>query len=366
VQHNSKGKEMTKELLALLMWAAGWVSLALMAVPTIAYLFTGWKIRRDKLLAYLDSGALQVYYSQFPYNPSKHTDLPKRFRDQFNYLYGRRHFVAPMLLFTGMCVIGMWISVRSVQAIFHVAPSPIGLPRTALFALAGGFIWVLSDQLARIAKRDIGPKDVYGWAFRLILCIPFGLSVAHVANEGLADTLAFFMGTFPTQTLFTLARRIASSKLNMGDDGGDTKPELCCLQSVGRANAETFIDQGIDTIAALAWTDPVDLTIRTNFDFSYVLDCMSQALLWVYFEGKTRTLFPYSLRGSQEAIVLIRAYDRATDLTDPMSNSRQGKEIVAAVTGAAAATALPVEALLTALREVVADPYTQFIANVWK
>jgi hypothetical protein len=126
------------------------------------------------------------------------------------------------------------------------------------------------------------------------------------------------------------------------------------------------MDQGIDTIAALAWTDPVDLTIRTNFDFSYVLDCMSQALLWVYFEGKTRTLFPYSLRGSQEAIVLIRAYDRATDPTDPMATSPESKETIGAINSAAAAVGLPVEGFLTALRQVVADPYTQFIANVWK
>jgi hypothetical protein len=355
-----------KEMLALLMWAIGWIALALMVGPTIVYLLTGWKIRRDKLLAYLDSGALQVYYMQFPYNPSKEADLRKKFQDQFNYLYGRAHFIAPLLIFSGLSLTGMWISVRSVQAIFRVSPWPLGLPRTTLFALAGGFIWVLSDELARIAKRDIGPKDIYGWAFRLILCTPFGLSVAHIANEGLADTLAFFMGTFPTQTLFTVARRIASSKLNLGDDGDDTKPELCCLQSVGRANAEAFNDQGIDTIAALAWTDPVDLTIRTNFDFTYVLDCMSQALLWVYFEGKTRALFPYSLRGSQEAIVLIRAYDRATDPNDPIAASTQGKEKIGTVSSAAAAVGLPVEAFLTTLRQVVADPYTQFIANVWK
>ncbi len=357
---------MNPRTLALLMWATGGVTFALLVLPTIRYLMTGWKIRRDKLLAYLDSGALQTYYSQFPYNPSTQTDLCKRFREQFNYLYGRRHFVIPIFLFSALCAIGGWLSVRSVQAVFHVAPFPLGLPRTTLLALAGGFVWVLSDELARIARRDISPKDVYGWAFRLLLCIPFGLSVAHIANAGLADSLAFLMGTFPTQALFTIARRLSFSKLGLGDGGGDAKLELCSLQSVGREDAETFNDQGIDTIAALAWTDPVDLTIRTNFDFSYVLDCMSQALLWVYFEEKTRVLFPYSVRGSQEAIVLVRAYDQANNPGNPNTLYFYGTEVRQTMASAAAAVGLPVDAFLTTLRQVVADPYTLFIASVWK
>lgn len=155
-----------------------------MVGPTIVYLLTGCKIRRDKLLAYLDSGALQVYYSKFPYNPSAEADLSKRFRAQFNCLYGRAHYVMPLLLYSAFSVIGVRISGRSIQAVFHVAPSPLGLPQPAPFALAGGFIWVLSDELARISRRDIGPKDVNAWSFRLLLCIPFGLVVADIAIEG--------------------------------------------------------------------------------------------------------------------------------------------------------------------------------------
>src|ERR1035437_5882917 len=121
---------MNTKTFALIIWITGWTCLALMVGPTVVYLLTGCKIRRDKLLAYLDSGALQIYYSKFPYNPSAEEDLSKRFRAQFDYLYGRGHFVIPMLLFTALSVIGVWISGRSIQAVFHVAPSPLGLPRT--------------------------------------------------------------------------------------------------------------------------------------------------------------------------------------------------------------------------------------------
>ena len=32
----------------------------------------------------------------------------------------------------------------------------------------------------------------------------------------------------------------------------------------------------MSNIVALAWMDPIDLTIRTNFEFSFVVDCISQ------------------------------------------------------------------------------------------
>ena len=46
---------------------------------------------------------------------------------------------------------------------------------------------------------------------------------------------------------------------------------------------ERYKDEGITTICGLAYADPIDLTIRTNFDFNYVVDCVSQALMWIYF-----------------------------------------------------------------------------------
>ena len=79
------------------------------------------------------------------------------------------------------------------------------------------------------------------------------------------------------------------------------------MQSIGKSNAERFKDEGVTTISGLAYADPIDLTIRTNFDFNYVVDCVSQALMWIYF-GKKKDyakLFPLSLRGAQEVAAVM-------------------------------------------------------------
>ena len=91
--------------------------------------------------------------------------------------------------------------------------------------------------------------------------------------------IAFFLGAFPTTTLFTLARRFVSQTLKLGDDKESGDLELEKLQSVVKPNAERFKAEDISTITAMAYADPIDLTIRTNFDLNYVVDCMSQALM---------------------------------------------------------------------------------------
>ena len=115
------------------------------------------------------------------------------------------------------------------------------------------------------------------------------------------------LGAFPTGTLFTIARRLASTQLGVADDPQGQGLELEQLQSISKTNAERFYDEGIATIVQLAYTDPIDLTIRTNFDFTYVVDCFSQALLWIYFTDKSKGLAMYSLRGAQEVSSLMNS-----------------------------------------------------------
>ncbi|WP_157477174.1 hypothetical protein [Granulicella tundricola] len=314
-----------------------------------------------------DDQALSIYYDQFPWSNTREADLAKRFRHQVSYLYGRRHFIAPLSLFTILSLGAFWGLCRSAQFNAHVLKGEFVISKTAAAALLGAFLWCISDELARIVRRDLSPKDVYGWGFRILLSVPFGFAAAAVLTADVGVPVAFFLGAFPTQTLFTFARRIAVQKLAMGDQQSDSGLELQQLQSVSRGVAETFQDNGIETISALAWADPVDLTIRTNLDFNYVLDCMSQALLWVYFEDKTRILFRFSLRGSQEVLSLTNdlngvlvPFDSTQVLTPKQSQAKATLSNIAGILN------LTEAALLTTLLQSACDPYTTFINRVWR
>jgi hypothetical protein len=383
----------------------------LMVLPALIYLGTGWKIRRDKLFCDLNAPALEVYYEQFPWKLGQtakqeaaksaitsfsssgappeeaipelqsgnrdlqafrnlsEKDQKSEFRRQFHYRYGRRHFVLPFVLLILISSFAAWGMALSVKASFHIAQVAYALPKIAISALLGAFAWAVLDELGRIQRRDVAPYDVYIWNFRFLVLIPIGFAFAAVVSEDFGIPLAFFLGVFPTQTLFTLARRIVGQRFGLGEQVDEGVLELEKLQSVGRANAERFEDEGINTISTLAWADPIDLTIRTNFDFNYVLDCMSQALLWVYLQDQCKLLYKLSLRGAQEVHELVKDLDKIKielRVVQGVGLTRKQQLAVATLESAAREVGISTEALYGTFIQVAKDPYTVFIARVWE
>jgi hypothetical protein len=134
------------------------------------------------------------------------------------------------------------------------------------------------------------------------------------------------------------------------------------LQSVGKTSAERFNDEGVTTITGLAYSDPIDLTIRTNFDFNYVVDCVSQALDWIYFKDDCDKLFEFSLRGAQEIIFLTQLADGTEGVNAPATQARAEQTIK----DAAAKLGLSADAFRSTLDQIADDPYARFLFNVWQ
>jgi hypothetical protein len=336
--------------------------------PIVRYLTKHWAFRRDRLFGFLERGAIVYYYKQFrpgedPLKAVKAgagtltpADYMAAFKRDFNRWYGRKYYTAPLVMLSILTGVSAWWASKTLQSWTVDPSSSDSLRALVASALGGAFVWIISDELDRLRRRDFTVSDVYYYVFRLLLSIPFGWALTRATvTLQVGIPLAFFLGAFPTTTLFTIARRLGSQQLKLGDDAASGALELERLQSVGKSNAERFKDEGVTTICGLAYADPIDLTIRTNFDFTYVVDCVSQALMWIYFGDNCTTLFPLSLRGAQEVSTVV------TWLLDP------AHQAYALQTLADAATRLNISqnALRTTLDQIKDDPYTQFLVNVW-
>jgi hypothetical protein len=260
---------------ALLIYIVCGIAGAMTLLPLLLYLFVQWTTRRDKLLAYLDVLSLMLYYRQFSSTKPVKDTVQADFRRYFGRHYGRRHYVLPILLLTVLTGVIAVSAARTLQSWQKVAPGEFALPSIVVSALAGGFTWVINDLVGRLRRRDFTVSDVYNSAFRILIAAPFGWAFAQVVKTDVGIPLAFLLGAFPTGTLFKIARRLAATKLGVADDPDSGALELEELQSITKTNAERFYDEGISTIVQLAYVDPIDLTIRTNFDFNYVIDCIS-------------------------------------------------------------------------------------------
>jgi hypothetical protein len=234
----------------------------------------------------------------------------------------------------------------------------------AAAALTGGFMWVISDEVDRLRRHDFTTSDVYYYVFRLLLSIPFAWAITRLqVTLQVGIPTAILLGAFPTSSLLTIARRVGSQRLQLGDDPATGLLELEKLQSIGKTNAERFKEADISNIGQLTRADPVDLAIRTNFDFDYISDCVNEALLWVYFGDETVRLTVYSIRGACEASQLLDDYN-GTDATKLARAKQTIKDVVAAC--AADKILISEEALLETLHQAGHDPYTQFLSKIWR
>ena len=340
----------------------GWI---LVLWPAAFYLIpnAGWAQRRQRILTNFKGPALRGYFEL--YFPSiniaeeSNAKLAKRFKEHFTCYYGRRLIVIPLVLLALVAGLGMWGTAETLKT-WQTQHGSFAWPPIILSAVLGAFTWVASDQLSRLRRRDLGPGDVYNCVFRFLIAAPFGVALAAVTKDAVGIPLAFLIGVFPTTTLFTIGRRIASKLLSVEDQAAG-ESELETLQNIGKANAEHFADEGVTTIAELAWIDPIDLAVRTNFDFNYVTDCMSQALLAVYVGRDIKKLALFSLRGAMEAGALVKDVGKNIEKAKPTPKERDARK---ALTEAAAALKTDPQALLYTLRTVAEDPYTEFILNV--
>lgn len=359
---------MSKEQYAWLIWFACSVAWAMVWLPCVLYLSVAWRRGSHGLFRVFGTDEIKLYYGLF--RPSedisglktdkselKTEKLKRKFETSFTRIYGRRRYVLALLLLAFVAGIGLWGTAKTLQSWQEVASGLFRFPPVAVSAFLGALTWVVYDQFSRLRNRDLTFHDVYNGVFRFLIALPFGFALSKWASAGFGISIAFLLGTFPTGTLFKIGRRLAVQQFRLGEDAGEAANELEKLQCVSRSSAERFMDEGINTIAELAWSDPVDLTLRTNKEFDYVIDCASQALVWVYFEDKTRDLYKLSLRTAHEVTSLV--YSLQSTNSDKQTQANETLREAAKTLG------METNALLNTLRQIEEDPFVQFLVAVW-
>ncbi len=373
------------------------VAALMVPYPIVRYLRRQWEFRRDRIFGMLGGDSVVLYYLQFrrespvvkenslvdhagirlepPYAKHVQQSCMAQFTNDFGRWYGRGYYVAPLLLLLLLAIATAWWASGVLHGWSSLGEVPDTTRALVMSSLAGAFMWVISDELDRLRRRDFTTSDVYYYVFRILISVPFAwaLGKTRIGAEQTLLTLpvaipvAFFLGAFPTHTLFTLARRFVSQTLKLGDDQKTGDLELEKLQSVGKSNAERFQDEDVNTITGLAYSDPIDLTIRTNFDLNYVVDCVSQALMWIYFGDESKEMFSLSLRGAQEIHAL---HSWATTPVQPgkpnAPTQNQQDQANQALKAAAAKLGMDPTAFLATISQIAEDPYTIFLRDIWR
>ena len=117
-------------------------------------MWTSWKLRRGKLLARFNAAAIKLYYKQFYPNELSNHDLEKHFAKHFNRLYGKKHYVIPLIILGVLSGLGLLATLLSIESWITPGKNVVNFSPIIISAFLGAYAWVLSDQLTRYQKND--------------------------------------------------------------------------------------------------------------------------------------------------------------------------------------------------------------------
>ena len=298
-----------------------WILLALVvtlatcltAAPFIRFLAIGWHCRYSEFTNRIRDGAVKYYLAQFWHRelaetPAASTD-PVAAEALFAKLYltydTRRVFAAPVLLllllafisavlvvqtgidacFDHACLVKPDVAVRIFPVVVGIF-APLGdvvLPLASAAAVAGAYMFVVSDAILRARRGTMNPSDVYWYSLRLLIAIPMGLAFTQLAAATVAGLVSFGLGAFPIDSITKLLRRFTNKSFGGAEDAQEAD-ELVKLDGVTVPISVALVAEGIESIDELVGADPVLLSLKSGIPFPSILRFASQAVVRIHLD----------------------------------------------------------------------------------
>lgn len=329
----------------------------LLIQPLCNFLIYGWKRKQEEVNNSLSIDAKRTYLTVFwnrEFSQAVASDeINKQFDEQYVRWYGRNRFIAPILIIVLVSVFENFYLAQKLIELTLGATSLEG----ATAAIAGAYTFVAWDFFGRVQQRNIATADILRNTLRMVLAVPIGYAFASLLNRELAPFISFAVGVFPINTIGTILSRLANDKLGLGLVADKVDDQVFQLSGVDRSIADRLGDADITTIPQLAWCDPIQLSMRSNLAFDYVVDIVSQALAWVYFTDALPKLREFGLRGAYEMKVL------ALDLAKTGERRAKAEAVLPA---AANGASIPIEGFVYAIIQIADDPATTFLFEASK
>jgi len=324
---------------------------ALITFPLIEYVTYGWARKFDEIKNSLGKQAKEKYLALFQHVMKPPPNVDDTFAEIYTKSYGRRRLIIPIAF---VFLIAIFENYFLAVDLLNLTQAN-GKLQIATSAIAGAYTFVAFDFFGRVQRRNLSIADIMRGALRLAIAIPLGYVFGAITAENLGAFMAFAVGVFPLREIYGILRQQASKRIGTSDVNTPSSTQVVQLSGIDTATSDRLEDADITTVAQLAWCDPIQLTMRTNLHFNFVVDICSQALAAVYFDGKLDMLRPLGLRGAVEMSYLV------ADLRD----EGRATTAEAVLETAFKATGIAVPALKFALGQITDDPYTEFLRTAF-
>ena len=337
--------------------------------PVGWYLRHGWAWRRLTISQGLRPAAKDEYLSLFQRQDKDQATADARFDTFFLKWYGRRHLAVPAVGLLAFVAVTAWLlaAYGLHGLVTEGGPSLLIVPRIAAAALAGAYAFAAYDMIERVTRRDLSPDDLILAGLRLVASVPLGYVVQGVAAPDLGVLFAFTISAFPFAAVAAGFRKLGARQLGWDVGQDNLQERLTLLAGVDLDIADRVKEADIRTISQLAYSDPIQLAMRTNLNFAFCIDLVSQALAWVYLGPKLDTLRAFGLRGAFEFVTLRTEMFLGTEADAPPSVNIRGDVARKLIEDAASSTtvALTRAEFLNVVHQIADDPYATFLVSIY-
>jgi hypothetical protein len=304
-----------------LLGALGFTVLA--GYPVYVHVRYGWKIKKDAIFTRFSSEAKVLYlkaYLKMDFAETQEAEAAGAFDALYQDRYGRKRYAAPVFFLLLTILVTMfllseaactWTGVWTGRTEAPLSQLGLGLPlfvipQIAAAGIGGSYVWVAWDLISRARRLDLAPGDISQLTLRLAASAILAVPISQVFTASLAQPIAFAIGVFPLDSVRALLRRYVLDRIGPSIES-DEKPKdtVINLAGIDLPTADKLREADISTIIQLAYTDPVQLCMRTGLNFDYLIDIVSQALAWRYLGDRIERLRFCGLRGAIEIYYLL-------------------------------------------------------------
>ncbi len=280
--------------------------------------------------------------------------------DLFHQFHDWRTYVPPVALnFLTVMGASLWLLTPAL-----VAPDLSAIPATLVTdaplvcGLLGGFLWGHYDLIRRLGMTDLTPMALYMIWLRLLVSGILGQIAGQVIPNAVGILVAFGLGTFPLGTLQGFIRNQTRKRLAVPEIGDET-PALSKLQGMTTNIADRLDEENISSVQHLALVNPIRLLMRTNLEWTLILDLIDQAILACYVGN---CFVPLRTKTGIRCALELSEIDEYFAEDASAADQATGTQLVTAI-----ATTLKWQPVLVRnlIATLYADPQLDFIYRLW-
>lgn len=354
----------------LLIWISA-IGLALL-VPGIVtlYWYRELAVRRDEIKACIARYRLDRFYVQAPPSTGSGTTRPGGAEAAIDTYFGNRFsrvdYLWPSLMFffvvtVGFCGSTIWLLQQLQKSELPTFQEALLLASPVCPAFLGAYLFCLLESVHRFKRFDLLPSTVMNLTFNLIAGTVLGIVLAPMFSNSLLPTMTAAIGLSVPVGLESLKQKLAD---NPGfRRAPEQESDLKVLFSCNAKAVSRLAEEGIETIADLAQSDPLRLYLVLPYELRIILNWIDRALLLCYFPTKADVLRDkFQILGMIELASIAEFFEGGDD-TEALVSKDQAMKLIDQL---AQALETSPEAIRNSLDTLITDPQVLKIWDIYR